>query len=75
MGSSVIRAGETSIEIETTAVTEKSRIFVTPTTKTGNRSLIVSQKSAETGFTVTLETPYSQDIKFDWWIVDEVSNP
>jgi len=75
LGSSVIRAGETSIEIETTAVTEKSRIFVTPTTKTGNRSLIVSQKSAETGFTVTLETPYSQDIKFDWWIVDEVSNP
>ncbi|OGH21221.1 MAG: hypothetical protein A2629_02580, partial [Candidatus Levybacteria bacterium RIFCSPHIGHO2_01_FULL_41_15] len=75
LGSATLLAGQTSVIIETTAVTNKSKVFITPTTKTGNRSLIVSQKSAGTGFTVTIETSYTSDIKFDWWIVDEVHNP
>ena len=70
LGSGTLLAGETSIEISTTAVTNKSRIFVTATTKTG-QALSVTQKSQGVGFTVEIETPYIKDIKFDWWIVDE----
>src|SRR3989344_6259365 len=82
IGSSVIKAGDTSVTISTTAVTDKSKILVTPTTKTGNQVLVVSNKSAGTGsppiksgFTIIIEQPYDRDIKFDWWIVDEVNNP
>jgi hypothetical protein len=55
----------------TTAVTNKSRIFVTATSLTGGQPLIVTTKSAGAGFTVEIEKRYNRDIKFDWWIVDE----
>ncbi|MCL5114057.1 MAG: hypothetical protein M1372_02725, partial [Patescibacteria group bacterium] len=71
LGSGVLKAGTTSVVISTTAVTSKSKIFVTATSKTGGQALIVTGKSAGTGFTVEAEQPYVQDIKFDWWIVDE----
>ncbi|MEK7573542.1 MAG: MerR family DNA-binding transcriptional regulator [Patescibacteria group bacterium] len=71
LGSGTIAAGDTTIDIDTTAVTNKSKIFVTATTKTGGQSLLVTQKTAGQGFTVEVETPYILNIKFDWWIVDE----
>ncbi len=71
LGSGLIGAGKTSVDISTAAVTANSKIFVTATSKTGGQELIVSKKSAGTGFTVEVEHPYAQDIKFDWWIVDE----
>ena len=75
LGSATLSAGDTSVTISTTAVTDKSKILVTPTTKTGNQVLVVTNKSSRSGFTITIEQPYDRDIKFDWWIVDEVSNP
>ena len=71
LGSGTLPAGESSVTILTASVTGRSRIMVTPTTKTGNQVLIVSNKSAGSGFTVTIEGTYTQDIKFDWLIVDE----
>jgi len=71
LGSGTLLAGDTGVTISTTAVTGRSRILVTPTTKTGNQVLVVSNKSAGNGFTISIEQPYNRDIKFDWWIVDE----
>ncbi len=71
LGSGTILAGDTTVDITTSAVTNKSKIFVTATTKTGGQALLVTQKTAGTGFTVEIETPYISNIKFDWWIVDE----
>ena len=73
LGSATLSAGDTSVVVSTTAVTGRSRILVTPTTKTGNQVLVVSNKSSGNGFTITIEQPYDRDIKFDWWIVDEAN--
>ena len=71
LGSGTLLAGETSITISTTAVTNKSKIFVTATSKTGGQELAVTKKAEGTGFTVEIETQYIKDIRFDWFIIDE----
>jgi len=70
LGSGTLPAGQTSVTISTTTVTEKSKILVTPTTKTGNQVLVVINKSIGSGFTVEIDQAYDKDIAFDWWIVD-----
>ena len=69
IGEGIITAGETQVVIETTAVTDKSRVFITPTTKT-NQVLSVTTKDGGKSFTVETSTPAIQDIKFDWWVVN-----
>ncbi|MBI2032008.1 MAG: hypothetical protein HYT08_05355, partial [Candidatus Levybacteria bacterium] len=71
LGSGTLLAGDTSVVVDTAAVTNKSRIFVTATSLTGGQPLVVTNKAAGSGFTVEIERRYSRDIKFDWWIVDE----
>jgi len=63
-----ILAGQTFVEIETIKVTPDSRIFITPTTKTG-QVLSVTTKVDKENFTVEIENPAASDIKFDWWVV------
>jgi len=70
LGTATIPAGEDLIVIDTETVTTNSKILVTPTTPTGKQSLIVSQKDPGVGFTVSLEETYSEDIEFDWFIID-----
>jgi hypothetical protein len=71
LGSGTITAGETTITIPTTTVTTTSKIFVTATAKTGEQSLIVTHKNPGVGFDITIETPHTTDITFDWFIIDE----
>ncbi|MEK7559377.1 MAG: MerR family DNA-binding transcriptional regulator [Patescibacteria group bacterium] len=71
LGTGTIAAGDTEIEILTTAVTNKSKIFLTPTSSTGGEQLIVSSKQTGVGFTVSIVSPVSSNIKFDWFIIDE----
>lgn len=70
IGSGIIQAGKTSVTISTTQVTDKSKIFITATTKTGKQAILVTTKTPEKEFAVSIEDPYSSDIKFDWWIVN-----
>ena len=70
LGSGTILAGDTTVDIDTTAVTNKSRIFVTATSKT-NQALSVTTKTAGLGFTVEIPVQSLTNIKFDWFIVDE----
>lgn len=69
-GQGKVIAGKDHTDIETQEVTDGSLIFVTPTSKT-SFPLVVSEKKAGEGFTVSLPTEASQDIGFDWWIVDK----
>jgi hypothetical protein len=59
-----------SIVVKTKALKENFRIFVTPETAT---PIIwsVSERENETSFTVKLSEPTTEEIKFNWWIVEE----
>ena len=68
IGASAIPAGETEITIETTAVSSKSAIFVTPQSAT-DQPLGVISKVIGSSFTVGIVNPALVNIPFSWWIV------
>jgi hypothetical protein len=72
LGSAVLLADQTSLNISSSAATQTSKIFVTATGPTGNRTLFVKKKTEGVGFTVSIEGEggHSQDISFDWWVVN-----
>jgi hypothetical protein len=69
-GSATIKSGELELTVETTAITDKSKVFVTATTSTGGQALIVSEKKSGEGFTVNLDRSFGGDITFDWFIIN-----
>jgi len=70
LGEAIIPAGSLEIPVFTEAITEKSKVFLTPTTPTGGQSLIMSEIISGSGFVVSLEEPFSSDIRFNWVILD-----
>ncbi|MBI4084800.1 MAG: tail fiber domain-containing protein, partial [Candidatus Levybacteria bacterium] len=70
LGSGVLKAGQTSVRIETTAVTTNSKVFITATSPTGKQTLIVDSKQPGSSLRVNVEEAFSKDITFDWWIVN-----
>jgi hypothetical protein len=69
VGGAVMKAGETSVTIKTTAVTENSKIFVTPKTKTSAPLAATIRKAGES-FTVEIDAAIGKDIAFDWWLTN-----
>ncbi|MDD5627054.1 MAG: hypothetical protein PHW01_03560, partial [Patescibacteria group bacterium] len=81
-GTGKIIANETESRIANNKVTENSLIYITPTSKTGGQVLFISAKRAEEetdadsgetvprGFTVSVENRATEDIEFNWWIVE-----
>jgi hypothetical protein len=69
VGEATIPAGQTSITVNTTAVTDTSKIFVTLKTLT-DVTLVVTDQKNNTSFTVQLTHPTNQDVKFNWWTVN-----
>ncbi len=67
IGSEILPSGATSIEIDTSSMKSTSKVFITPTTLT-SIPLVVTTK-ANGKFIVSVKSPQTQDIKFDWWIV------
>ncbi|MEN9407654.1 MAG: hypothetical protein RLZZ455_870, partial [Candidatus Parcubacteria bacterium] len=65
-GQIVIKAGKSSIDVTTSALTTKSLIFTTPEDPVAVGS---KKKDADT-FTVTLAEPTTKDLKVNWWIVN-----
>jgi hypothetical protein len=68
IGEGIIPAASTSVVIQTTAVTENSKIFVTPE----GTAIPMAIKTKITGesFTVFINEPALHEIKFNWWIVN-----
>ena len=67
-GTTQIKAGTTKIIINSTTITEHSKVFVTP-----NKPVFIGVTNLDATkqeFTVELENQPTEDIKFDWWIVD-----
>jgi fibronectin-binding autotransporter adhesin len=65
-GVATIGIGQTSIAIDTTALTDKSLIFATPDIPVA----IGSKKIAVNKFEIKLSTPATSEIKINWWIVN-----
>lgn len=70
IGSTTLQSGATFVDISTSAVTQNSKIFITPTSETGGQSLIVKSKTAGRGFRVIIEKSYSSNITFDWLVIN-----
>lgn len=69
-GLGIIPAGQTQLLLYNFKVTDKSLIYLTPLTSTSSQSLYVSEKVAGEYFKVAIDRPLSQDIKFNWWILE-----
>ncbi len=69
LGAATLKAGDTSVTISTDAITDKSHVFIAPTTIT-EKTLTVVNKQIGHSFDVAIKSADSSDITFDWWIVD-----
>ncbi|MFC1621852.1 MerR family DNA-binding transcriptional regulator [Patescibacteria group bacterium] len=69
LGTSTIIKDETKVTVETTAITTSSKVFVTPTIAT-DRALAVTEVNEGDGFVVEIGSSSSEDIEFNWFIVD-----
>jgi hypothetical protein len=75
MGEAIIGLDKSNNVIETKAVTENSKIFVTFESDPGSRFWIEKEKDETTGeytgFKVNLSDSAKEDVRFSWWIVEE----
>ena len=69
VGEATIPAGQTSVEVKTSAVTEMSKIFVTLKTLE-EATLVVTHQDSGKSFTVELAKPTNKDTKFNWWVIN-----
>jgi hypothetical protein len=69
VGEGSLGSGLLEVTIDNANVTETSKIFITPTTATGGKALIVTEKT-DGSFTVSIDSSYSQTIEFDYWVVE-----
>jgi hypothetical protein len=69
IGEETLGAGLLEVTIDNANVNPDSKIFITPTTGTGGKALIVKQKD-NGSFTVSIDSAHSEDIDFDYWIVE-----
>ena len=65
-GSVIIKAGQTTVEVKTSAITDNSLVFVTP-----DKPLATSGKVKDnTTITISIPTPTPEDVKVNWWIIN-----
>ncbi len=69
-GSASLPKGTTEIALINTNITNNTLIYITPTTPTGGKTLYVKAKNTGAYFIVALESPITQDVGFNWWIVN-----
>ena len=69
IGGGTIEAGQTEVVIKTKTITEKSRVFTSPTAEI-DVPLVVIKKIAEDSFTIKISSPQSNDVDFDWWVIN-----
>ncbi|MCL4366165.1 MerR family DNA-binding transcriptional regulator [Patescibacteria group bacterium] len=69
-GSGKITAGTKSVDIENAQVEDNARILITPNSET-NLVLAVTNKAAGKKFTVSVAQPATEDITFDWFLINE----
>jgi hypothetical protein len=69
VGEATIPAGQTSVEVQTSAVTGTSSIFTSPEEPLDFSIGITDQKEG-VSFTAKIINPATHNIKFKWWIIN-----
>lgn len=69
-GSATLASGHSELQISNQMIDQSSKIFLTLTTPT-SVSLAVITKTPNHSFTIRSTTPPSEDLTFDYWIVNE----
>ena len=77
-GKATIRQNTLGITIKSALITKNSLIYVSPIGSTGNQVLYVKSQTSEDlttleqegGFSVGFDVPISNNITFNWWIVN-----
>ncbi|MFS8158633.1 MAG: hypothetical protein ACMG6E_00200, partial [Candidatus Roizmanbacteria bacterium] len=80
-GAGVLPGNSRAIMIYNEKITDKSLIYITPTSNTYNKSVYVESKNicsspspsgvtCKKSFKVALDSPISSDIQFNWWIIN-----
>ncbi len=73
VGTGTILAGETTVFVPSSKVTQNSLVFTNPKTPLFF-PLAVTLKQEGLGFTVELYQAEANNVEFDWWIVDKLSS-
>jgi hypothetical protein len=60
--------GTTTMIIHTDKVTEDSLIFITPTSATDKTLSVIIKETGQ--FTVAITSPTTNDISFNWWVIN-----
>lgn len=68
-GTTILPANQTSITLQNSNLLSSSQVYVTITKGGKNQNLQVVSKS-KNSFTVGLQSPINEDIKFKWWIIN-----
>ncbi len=69
LGTAILPTGENQVVINSTAITDKSKVFVTSETDI-DLPLNVVSKTDKKSFTVKIKNSQQEDVKFNWWIVN-----
>jgi len=69
IGTAIFPAATNEFTVQTTKITPKSLIYITPVSSTDNQVLYVKQKNND-GFTIAVDSPVDRDIRFNWWIIN-----
>ncbi|MBI2404577.1 hypothetical protein HYV22_00135, partial [Candidatus Gottesmanbacteria bacterium] len=71
IGTATLPAGSLTIDITTTKVTKSSFIYITPNVKSKTDGTgLPAEASAKAGFTVAVDQPVTNDVLFNWWVVN-----
>ncbi len=70
VGSGLISKDTTEIEIQNSNINSDSLIYITPTSPTQNKVLYIKEKK-DGSFKVGLSDSISEDINFNWWIIEK----
>jgi len=68
IGKATLPSGETKVTVQTADVVESSKVFITPTTQT-DKVLSVTNIESGKSFDVSILSPTTVDINFNWWVV------
>ena len=72
IGTETIKAGEVEKEVDTTAITANSKVFVSGKSKKAlSFPLTVTEIKEGTYFKVEIPQALTDDLNFDWWIVEQ----
>jgi hypothetical protein len=70
LGEAIIPANTLEIPVFTAAITNKSKVFLTPSSSTGGQAIILGEIVPGTGFVAKLDHTFEANIKFNWLIMD-----